>query len=113
MSHSEGMAEDIQAQIEALNADVRKYENILQELETEQENVLKLQNKDVTKLYTDISKGKKKAAKKSSANKKELISKEAKKIESSVKKLMQLRPSEELEQINSLIEKYIASQGKK
>ena len=113
MSHSEGMAEDIQAQIEALNADVRKYENILQELETEQENVLKLQNKDVTKLYTDISKGKKKAAKKSTANKKELISKEAKKIESSVKKLMQLRPSEELEQINSLIEKYIASQGKK
>ena len=43
---------------------------------------------------------------------KELIIKEAQKIEASIKKLMQLAPSKELEKMNSLIEKYMDSQEK-
>jgi hypothetical protein len=41
-----------------------------------------------------------------------VISKEVQKLEASVKKLMGLAPSKELEKISSLIEKYRISQDK-
>ena len=91
-----------------LNEDIRKYEKILSDLESEKENILLLQRKDIDKIFKEFSKGNKKVPQKT--DNKERISKEIQKIETSVKKLMGLAPSKELEKIDSLIEKYRISQ---
>ena len=100
----------IQNQINDLNDDIRKYEKILKELEEEKEKMLQLQGKDIDKIFKEFSKNKKKSQPK--PDDKELISKEVQKLEASVKKLMGLAPSKELEKISSLIEKYRISQEK-
>ena len=97
-------------QLNDLNDTINKYEKILKELEEEKESMLLLQGKDIDKIFKEFSKGKKKTPKK--PDNKELIIKEAQKIEASIKKLMQLAPSKELEKMNSLIEKYMDSQDK-
>ena len=109
MLTQEGINEnDILKQISDLNDSVIKYKKVLDELESEKNSVLQLQKTEVSQLYKDISKKKKKDLFK--PDDKEIISKEARKIESAVKKLLKLDYSSELEQINSLIEKYIRSQ---
>lgn len=102
--------EEIFKQINDLNEDIRKYENILKELDEEKEKMLQLQGKDIDKIFKEFSKGRKKSQPKPDDT--ELISKEVQKLEASVKKLMGLAPSKELEKISSLIEKYRISQDK-
>lgn len=111
MLSQEGTDEEaIFKQINDLNEDIRKYEKILKELDAEKEKMLQLQGKDIDKIFKEFSKGRKKPQKKT--DDKELISKEVQKLEASVKKLMGLAPSKELEKISSLIEKYRISQDK-
>lgn len=102
--------EEIFKQINDLNEDIRKYENILKELDEEKEKMLQLQSKDIDKIFKEFSKSRKKSQPKPDDT--ELISKEVQKLEASVKKLMGLAPSKELEKISSLIEKYRISQDK-
>jgi len=102
--------EEIFKQINDLNEDIRKYENILKELDEEKEKMLQLQGKDIDKIFKEFSKNKKKSQPKPDDT--ELISKEVQKLEASVKKLMELAPSKELEKISYLIEKYRISQEK-
>ena len=111
MLSQEGTDEEaIFKQINDLNEDIRKYEKILKELDEEKEKMLQLQGKDIDKIFKEFSKSRKKSQPK--PNDKELISKEVQKLEASVKKLMGLAPSKELEKISSLIEKYRISQDK-
>ena len=111
MLSQEGTDEEvIFKQINALNEDIRKYEKILKELDEEKEKMLQLQGKDIDKIFKEFSKNKKKSQPKPDDT--ELISKEVQKLEASVKKLMELAPSKELEKISSLIEKYRISQEK-
>lgn len=102
--------EEIFKQINDLNEDIRKYEKILKELDEEKEKMLQLQGKDIDKIFKEFSKSRKKSHPKPDDT--ELISKEVQKLEASVKKLMGLAPSKELEKISSLIEKYRISQDK-
>ena len=102
--------EEIFKQINDLNEDIRKYEKILKELDEEKEKMLQLQGKDIDKIFKEFSKSRKKSQPKPDDT--ELISKEVQKLEASVKKLMGLAPSKELEKISSLIEKYRISQDK-
>lgn len=101
----------IHKQISDINANIRKYEDILKDLEAQQETALSLQSKDIDNIFRELSK--KKAPSNKTDNRSDSICKEAKKIETSVKKLMELSPSSELEKISSLIEKYLRSQEKK
>lgn len=111
MLSQEGTDEEaIFKQINDLNEDIRKYEKILKELDEEKEKMLQLQGKDIDKIFKEFSKSRKKSQPK--PNDSELISKEVQKLETSVKKLMGLAPSKELEKISSLIEKYRISQEK-
>lgn len=111
MLSQEGTDEEvIFKQINDLNEDIRKYEKILKELDEEKEKMLQLQGKDIDKIFKEFSKNKKKSQPKPDDT--ELISKEVQKLEASVKKLMELAPSKELEKISSLIEKYRISQDK-
>lgn len=111
MLSQEGTDEEvIFKQINDLNEDIRKYEKILKELDEEKEKMLQLQNKDIDKIFKEFSKSRKKTQPKPDDS--ELISKEVQKLETSVKKLMGLAPSKELEKISSLIEKYRISQEK-
>ena len=111
MLSQEGTDEEvIFKQINDLNEDIRKYEKILKELDEEKEKMLQLQGKDIDKIFKEFSKNKKKSQPKPDDT--ELISKEVQKLEASVKKLMELAPSKELEKISSLIEKYRISQEK-
>lgn len=111
MLSQEGTDEEvIFKQINDLNEDIRKYEKILKELDEEKEKMLQLQGKDIDKIFKEFSKNKKKSQPKPDDS--ELISKEVQKLEASVKKLMELAPSKELEKISSLIEKYRISQDK-
>lgn len=102
--------EEIFKQINDLNEDIRKYEKLLKELDEEKEKMLQLQGKDIDKIFKEFSKSRKKSQPKPDDT--ELISKEVQKLEASVKKLMGLAPSKELEKISSLIEKYRISQDK-
>lgn len=111
MLSQEGTDEEvIFKQINDLNEDIRKYEKILKELDEEKEKMLQLQGKDIGKIFKEFSKSRKKSQPKHDDT--ELISKEVQKLEASVKKLMELAPSKELEKISSLIEKYRISQDK-
>lgn len=111
MLSQEGTDEEvIFKQINDLNEDIRKYEKILKELDEEKEKMLQLQGKDIDKIFKEFSKSRKKTQPKPDDS--ELISKEVQKLEASVKKLMGLAPSKELEKISSLIEKYRISQEK-
>lgn len=111
MLSQEGTDEEaIFKQINDLNEDIRKYEKILKELDEEKEKMLQLQGKDIDKIFKEFSKSRKKSHPKPDDT--ELISKEVQKLEASVKKLMGLAPSKELEKISSLIEKYRISQDK-
>lgn len=111
MLSQEGTDEEaIFKQINDLNEDIRKYEKILKELDEEKEKMLQLQGKDIDKIFKEFSKSRKKPQPKPDDS--ELISKEVQKLETSVKKLMGLAPSKELEKISSLIEKYRISQEK-
>ncbi|WP_295070074.1 ParB N-terminal domain-containing protein [Ruminococcus sp.] len=111
MLSQEGTDEEaIFKQINDLNEDIRKYEKILKELDEEKEKMLQLQGKDIDKIFKEFSKSRKKSQPKPDDT--ELISKEVQKLEASVKKLMGLAPSKELEKISSLIEKYRISQDK-
>lgn len=111
MLSQEGTDEEvIFKQINDLNEDIRKYEKILKELDEEKEKMLQLQGKDIDKIFKEFSKSRKKSSQKPDES--ELISKEVQKLETSVKKLMGLAPSKELEKISSLIEKYRISQEK-
>ena len=98
-------------QIRDINANIRKYEDILKDLEAEQKTALSHQSKDIDKIFRELSK--KKTPSNKTESRSDSICKEAKKIETSVKKLMELSPSSELEKISSLIEKYLRSQEKK
>ena len=110
LSQEDTDEEEIFKQINDLNDDIRKYEKILNDLEEEKKKMLQLQNKDVDKIFREFYKEKKKDSKKS--DDKDVISKEVQKLEASVKKLMGLAPSKDLEKISSLIEKYRISQDK-
>ena len=111
MLSQEGTDEEaIFKQINDLNEDIRKYEKILKELDEEKEKMLQLQGKDIDKIFKEFSKSRKKPQPKPDDS--ELVSKEVQKLEASVKKLMGLAPSKELEKISSLIEKYRISQEK-
>ena len=101
----------IHEQIRDINANIRKYEDILKDLEAEQKTALSHQSKDIDKIFRELSK--KKTPSNKTESRSDSICKEAKKIETSVKKLMELSPSSELEKISSLIEKYLRSQEKK
>ena len=102
---------DIEKQTTALNTAINKYKNIIKELEDKEKTALAAQDQEVEKLFTEIAENKS-ACSKIQLSDDETIYKEAKKIDSSIKKLLKLDDSEELEQINAFIEKFLSSHKK-
>ena len=93
---------DIEKQTTALNTAINKYKNIIKELEDKEKTALAAQDQEVEKLFTEIAENKS-ACSKIQLSDDETIYKEAKKIDSSIKKLLKLDDSEELEQMGLAI----------
>ena len=97
---------EIQEKVEKIQEQLSKYTKKLIETDKEYMNVRKKEDAEIKRIYKDISSKKKKNTAEKQKNEKDVIKKEIISMESSLKKLRSILPSEELEPIAAQLEAF-------